>query len=728
MILFLFILNDFRSIHEIEYFKHLNEVDFSIYTHKITPLKEKKGMFYDYYGYCPYWISTDAYTNFRFHLLTHIAYFSVGIDTLGNIGSIPNQDRFSTLYSLAHSMGVKVHMTFTLFGSNSVSKFLNKASSRNNAINGISQMITNYGLDGANIDFEFVLSSVRDSFSKFINDLYYALINHPDGRKELYIAMPAVPPWYPGYDYAYLSSHSDGLFIMAYDYHYSGSSNAGPVSPATPSSFWGSWATSSTIKSYLDYGASRNKLILGLPYYGFDWPTVSSSIGSSTRGSGSAVLFKDAIVNAGSYGRLWDTYSLTPWYRYYVNGDGWHQCWYDDSFSLYLKFTQARDSSLKGAGCWALGYDDGYDDIWNAIYNVFWVEPPLRHFVLLVNVSGLNIREGPGTDWKVLTVSKYGQKFVGYKWSSNWYKIYFPSDSGSYYSYLWGGDGINYQYLRGSTSDTIVRVTASLLNVREGPGTQYNIITKIAFGEVFVLESIYNGWARIFIPPLDTHTFGWASLSYLKIIPSPEDSNEYDADIITVQYKDTIFSLDTFSISIKVYNRGYGPFDNKTYIFSSNSPFYDSLTWEDKNKVRTSGFDGLPNQTFYRYALLRAPNVIDTTIVQDTFRFYRNGILFGEDIIISQVVVPSVVFSPDTDIVEYFSVHSSIFKDYTVFEGKINGNYEFKIYDVSGRVLLYKNGKERLNIIFGAGLPKGIYFYILKTKFVEKKGKVIKLL
>ncbi len=727
MIYFLFLISEFEGVHSVEYFNHLKDADFSYYPHKITPLKEKKGLLFDFYGYCPYWISTDAYANFRFHLLTHIAYFSVSIDTLGNLGSIPNSSRFTYLYSLSHERGVKVHMTFTLFGSSNVTKFLNKASSRQNAISGISQMVSNYGLDGVNIDFEFVTSSVKDSFSKFINDLYYVLLNHPDGRKELYIAMPAVPPWYPGYDYAYLSSHSDGLFIMGYDYHYSGSSVAGPVSPAIPSGFWGSWATSSTIKSYISYGADRKKLILGLPYYGFDWPTTSSSIGSSTRGSGDAVLLKNAIVNAGIYGRLWDTYSLTPYYTYYVDGDGWHQCWYDDSFSLFLKFTQARDSSLKGSGCWALGYDDGYDDVWNSIYSVFWVEPPLRHFVVKVNVNELNVREGPGTDWKILSVSNIGQKFSAFQFFNNWYKIYFPSDSGAYYAYVWGGDGINYQYLKGSTGDTLVRVTASLLNVREGPGTGYSIITRIAYGQVFVVDSIYNGWAKIYIPPIDTHTTGWSSLNYLRIIPFPEDSNDYDADIVSLEYGDTVFSLDTFTVKIKVQNTGFGPFDDKTYIYSLNSPFYDSLTWEDRNKSITTGYDGLPNQTFYRYAILRAPFVQETTFVQDTFRFYRNGLEFGEDIIIKQVVIPSLVNIPDTNIVEYFNISSNIFKNYVIFVGKIKGEYEFKIVDTSGRALLIKKGNGILNIIFGEDSPKGIYFYILKTGKQEIKGKVIKL-
>lgn len=97
---------------------------------------------------------------------------------------------------------------------------------------------------------------------------------------------------------------------------------------------------------------------------------MSQDIGSSTTGTGTAVIYYYAFQDAITYGRLWDSYSLTPWYRYYTSS--WHQCWYDDSVSLDIKFGMVNDSLLQGAGCWALGYDRSYDHIWNAIRRNFW--------------------------------------------------------------------------------------------------------------------------------------------------------------------------------------------------------------------------------------------------------------------------------------------------------------------------------------------------------------------
>ena len=363
------------SIHQSEYLDHLKDAVFTrVVNEKLPsiPLTSRvSGMLKNYYGYLPYWIDTTYYQYFQLELLTHIAYFGVDIKpATGGLDSIPNAERFYKIINDAHQHGVKVHMTFIIFGSSSVETFLQNTTARQNAIVNICNFMTNYGIEGANIDFEFVRSSVRDSFNLFINDLADSLWNHPGGRKELYIASIAVPEWYPGYDIGYLSEHCDGLFIMAYDFHYSGSSVAGPVSPAVPSSFWGNYCAARSIGSYKSAGANGDKILLGIPYYGYDWPTNDSTMGASTTGSGSAVIYYYAFQNANNYGRLWDDYSLTPWYRYY--NSQWHQCWFDDSVSLDIKYGMVNDSLLQGAGCWALGYDRSYDHLWNTIRRNFW--------------------------------------------------------------------------------------------------------------------------------------------------------------------------------------------------------------------------------------------------------------------------------------------------------------------------------------------------------------------
>ncbi|HSY76010.1 MAG TPA: fibronectin type III domain-containing protein, partial [Bacteroidia bacterium] len=111
----------------------------------------------------------------------------------------------------------------------------------------------------------------------------------------------------------------------------------------------------------------NSKVALGVPYYGYDWPTTSAALNATTTASGTAVLYKSCIANAGTYGRKWDNYSMDPYYTY----GSYHQCWYDDDVSLGYKYNMVNIQNIAGIGIWALGYDDGYSTAWTAIQNAF---------------------------------------------------------------------------------------------------------------------------------------------------------------------------------------------------------------------------------------------------------------------------------------------------------------------------------------------------------------------
>jgi len=725
-------MNQYSSIHEREYEMHLKEATFSPIAQtkqNFVPIRiETRGMLKNYYGYLPYWTDTTYYQYFQMELLTHIAYFSVDIDpATGNLGGIPNAARFYKICNYGHDRGLRIHMTYTIFNNSNVTTFLNNAMARSNAINNIRNFMTNYGIEGANIDFEFVTSAVRDSFSKFINDLANTLWTHPSGRKELYMATPAVPEWYPGYNVSYLSTYSDGLFIMAYDYHWSGSSTAGPVSPCIPSSFWGQYCAAKTIGSYKSYGANSSKLILGLPYYGYDWPTQSQNIGSATTGTGSAVIYYYAFQNAITYGRLWDSYSLTPWYRYYSSQ--WHQCWYDDSVSLDIKYGMVNDSMLQGSGCWALGYDVSYDHIWNAIRRNFWIEPPTRHFTVEVNIDDLNVHDGPGTEYKILTTAELGSKFVAFDYYYNWYKVYFPSRSGPYYAWMSGGDGITNQFMKGTTQNTILRVYVDLLNVREGPGTSYPVITQITDGQVFVADSFNSDWARIYLQTINNYTKGWIYHPYTNIIQNPEDDNTYDCNLLELTYPSTVQELDTFSVALKIKNTGFGPFDSLVYLKGSNkSPFYNATTWLDTTRAGTSGFPGLPSQTYYISAIFKAPDVINPTTVSDTFQFERKTNLFGPSIIVTVIVNPVAISEQKYQWFTEKIIARTIFTDeIELLLLSPKDFYEIFIYDIQGRMVVKLRINSDKKIKIGKELKSGVYFLVAKIDNKTFKQKIIKI-
>ena len=86
-----------------------------------------------------------------------------------------------------------------------------------------------HGADGINIDFEFVPKAARDGFVTFMTELTDAVrAAAPNGGPgHVSLAGPAID--YSGaYDYDVLLENTDGIMVMAYGYHWTRSTTAGP--------------------------------------------------------------------------------------------------------------------------------------------------------------------------------------------------------------------------------------------------------------------------------------------------------------------------------------------------------------------------------------------------------------------------------------------------------------------------------------------------------------------
>src|SRR6266550_3156718 len=105
-------------------------------------------------------------------------------------------------------------------------------------------------------------------------------------------------------------------------------------------------------------------IAMGVPYYGYEWPTRSLAAGATTTGAGTSVLFDSVFTKFATYGRIWDTASQTPWYAYAAAGQP-RQGWVEDGESLARKYRFARTRDLAGVMIWALGYDGARTEAWN---------------------------------------------------------------------------------------------------------------------------------------------------------------------------------------------------------------------------------------------------------------------------------------------------------------------------------------------------------------------------
>lgn len=320
------------------------------------------------YGWNPYWAGS-TYLNYQWNLLSHLCHFSYEVDyTDGTANSTHNWATDDAVDS-ALTNGVKVDLCLTLFSNHAT--FLNNSTAVQTLIDNVISMLQSRGGNGVNIDFEGMASSCQSAFTSFITSFSNQLHAAIPGS-ELSIAMPSVD-WSPSeFDLPAIIPYVDMFIIMGYDYYYGGSSVAGPTDPLYNFLTSYNYTLTKSVTYYLNAGVPSNKLVLGLPYYGKQWATVDNSVGSSTTATGTSPFYNVVRNNVDGYynTKLWNNASYTPYYTFQISSQ-WYQCWIDDAYSLGERFDMVNQRGIGGMGIWALGYDDGYTELWDKISDKF---------------------------------------------------------------------------------------------------------------------------------------------------------------------------------------------------------------------------------------------------------------------------------------------------------------------------------------------------------------------
>lgn len=338
-------------------------------------------------GFLPYWTSTAHWQALPLELLSHVSWFALELTSTGTVAEAHGWPDGPLADSL-HAHGVDLLLTAALFGSSSLRSLLSSPTSRQTARTTLLSRMMAGEADGLMVDFEGVPGDQYAAFGSFMTELRADLDTQGEasGRRfTLMVCTPAVD-WNGAYNYSLLSTVCDALFIMAYDYRWSGSPTTGPVSPATG---WGSWNVAWSVADHLAWNGHRpEKLVLGLPWYGYDWPCQSAAPASSTTGSATARSYSAARGLALSHGLLRESVAQTPWCAW--NSGGWRQCWYDDTLSLGLKLDLAHTQALKGVGIWALGYEGSQPELWEQIRLRLWSPdaPPPPEWGLRLSIRG----------------------------------------------------------------------------------------------------------------------------------------------------------------------------------------------------------------------------------------------------------------------------------------------------------------------------------------------------
>lgn len=124
------------------------------------------------------------------------------------------------------------------------------------------------------------------------------------------------------------------------------------------------------VREVLDYAVTeipREKIYLGIPNYGYDWPLPFAEGRTRAR----SLSNQEAVELAVRYGAeiQFDAAAQAPWFNYTAPDGVPHVVWFEDARSMSAKLRLIREYGLYGAGYWNLmrPYPQGWA-VLNALY------------------------------------------------------------------------------------------------------------------------------------------------------------------------------------------------------------------------------------------------------------------------------------------------------------------------------------------------------------------------
>ncbi len=492
------------------------------------------GMRREVHGFLPYWQVSDPNTRVDFSIITHLAYFSVGADAAGNLRKLNSDGTLTTgwagwtssqmtsIINAAHQKRSRVTLTLSVFAWTSSQAAVQKAllgspAARDNLARQAVAAVRDRGADGINLDFEPLVTGYEDEFVALVRTI----------RAELHAVAPGYhlsfdtlgrPGNYP-LEGALAAGGADAVFVMGYDYRTAGSGYAGSIDPLSGPAY----DLTDTVRAYTARVAA-SRVILGIPYYGRAWSTVSDAVNARTQtgtkfGASNAVNYSIAVDYAAQYGRRYDGREISAWVAYrkqncttaYGCVTTWRQIYYDDAATLKARYDLVNRAGLRGTGIWALGYDGTRRELYQALADKFLNDttPPLAGVVVFPATGqrdeGFSVRWTAADDWSGiagydLQVSTAGGAWTGWLTGTKATSAtYLGTDDTGYAFRVRARDG------KGNLSAWDVasvhvatptlgpggfaRIVAETLNVRAGPTITATRLATASSGDLFAVTA-----------------------------------------------------------------------------------------------------------------------------------------------------------------------------------------------------------------------------------------------
>lgn len=299
-------------------------------------------------GYAYPWIEEEVLTE-TCRFLTSISLFSYGFTETGELIP-PSGEGEEDVISEAKRQNVIPVLVLTplgadgRFNNNLVSVLVESLEIQQKLIRELWSVVQEKGYGEIDVDFEYVLADDRELFADFVRRL--RIIMNLFGIRVTVALAPKTSRdqrglLYEGIDYKALGEAANGVLLMTYEWGYT----YGPPMAVAPINM---------VRRVVEYALSEipaEKISLGIPNYGYDWPIPYEQGVTRARSIG----YTEAIRLAVDHGvRIYfDETAQSPHFRYWQYGIQ-HEVWFEDVRSMHAKFGLIKEFGLAGTGYWQL--------------------------------------------------------------------------------------------------------------------------------------------------------------------------------------------------------------------------------------------------------------------------------------------------------------------------------------------------------------------------------------
>ncbi|KAM1072216.1 hypothetical protein ACFX13_017769 [Malus domestica] len=327
-----------------------------------------------------YWDSGLPASSIDSTLFTHLfcAFADLNADTYQVTVSSSNQAQFSSFTQTVQQNNPSVKTLLSIGGgggaalADTFAAMASQPDRRKSFIDSSISLARSYNFHGLDVDWEYPSTTTHmTNFGTLLTELRAAVANESQTSGNTALLLTAAvhrsADYYTiNYPFESISNSLDWINVMAYDFYgsawESSRANTGPPAAlynATASQINGN----AGITSWIGAGVAANKIVLGLPFYGYAWRLVNAddhglfapADGPANAGTDGSMVY-DQIRDFISQNAAETVYNATVVTNYCYSGTTW--IGYDDTESISAKVSYAKEEALLGYFAWQVSGDD----------------------------------------------------------------------------------------------------------------------------------------------------------------------------------------------------------------------------------------------------------------------------------------------------------------------------------------------------------------------------------